>query len=225
MAKTLPSGWATKKNRVSSTTGWIWLMELNVDGANAFRIACNYDASVTFNGYTWTPYEVSISDQRDDADGRINEVDVSIANVGLLAMDYAELGNIFNNACKLILVHEESLADPTAKLESRVRVQGISGDQMTATLTLGLESPMGLPFPLERFFRTRCRFLPEYGSATSRCGYDKTLSGALPTCDGTIDGSNGCRVHGQNESTYGRPIMHPANFGGFPGIPAGPLLA
>ncbi len=223
MTRSYPSSWAAKKNAVSSTTGWIWLLELNVDGVNALRIACNYDAVVTFNGYTWYPYEVEIGEQRDDQDGRINEVDIHLCNVGLLAMPYAELGQVFNNYAKLIIVHEDTLGDATAKMETRVVVDAISGDAEKCILTCSLETPLKAQFPAERFFRTRCRFLPEYGSATGRCGYDKTLSGALATCDGSLDGANGCRAHGANESTYGRPVNHPKRFGGFPGIPAGPL--
>jgi phage-related protein len=65
--------------------------------------------------------------------------------------------------------------------------------------TLGAENPLALRFPYRQQFRNRC----EWVYKGNECRY----AGGLPSCDLTLDGDNGCRVH---NNTY--------NFGGFFGL-------
>ena len=78
-------------------------------------------------------------------------------------------------------------------------VTGASAKNYDATFTLGAENPVTFRFPRRRQRRDVCQW--RYKSAY--CGY----TGALPTCDFTMNGSNGCIAHANGP-----------RFGAYPGI-------
>lgn len=69
-----------------------------------------------------------------------------------------------------------------------------------ATWSLGAENPLKRMFPLRKQEDDQCSFRYKQ---TGTCGY----TGALASCDLSLDGPNGCRVHNNT-----------ANFGAYPGI-------
>tara|TARA_Y100001001_G_C8013277_1_gene310514 strand:+ start:577 stop:1209 length:633 start_codon:yes stop_codon:yes gene_type:complete len=69
----------------------------------------------------------------------------------------------------------------------------------SVTWQIGAENPITQPLPARKQMRERC----QWRYKGEECGY----VGELPTCDLSLDGDNGCRVH-ENQT----------RFGGFPGI-------
>lgn len=224
----------TEKNKVTSTSPWIWLVEADVDGSNAVRLAA-YDAQVTFESVVWYPFPIQISPPKTSGGAAVSGFDITISNAGRMAMAQLQAGNIVGRQLRLIAVHSDHLASGAKALEFLVLVQSATATEDSVTFNVGVTNPMTLPFPGERVQRTRCRFLKEYGSG--RCGYDKSLSNAISgtnsdfdptTCDGTLGqeaSGNGCKAHGANEAAHGVAQIHPKRFGGFPGIPKGTLLS
>lgn len=221
LAITHPS--AVAKNQTTRTTAWVWLVEVQVDDTTAVRIVADYDAQVTYQGAVWYPLAAKLSDLRRDADGRVGSATITVSNVRRYFVGYLDAGKIVGRRCRLIVLDVAQASDPTAGIEEVFSINDMEIGENDATIRIGVANPLAQPFPRERFLRTYCRFLPEYGSAASRCGYDSTLVGALSSCDGTLDGANGCRVHGANEAARGLPSLHPLRFGGWPGIGEGPI--
>lgn len=67
------------------------------------------------------------------------------------------------------------------------------------TFGLGAENPLTALFPRRRQFRDRC----PWRFKSAQCGY----TGAVTSCDFSLQGINGCAAKGNQ-----------ANFGGFPGL-------
>ena len=214
---------AVEKNRVANASAWLWLVELQVDASTAIRIVADYDAQVTWQGVVWYPLAAKVSDIRRDGDGRVSDATLSISHVKRYFVSYLDGSKLVGKRCRLVVIHASQIGDSAAGIEDLYTVNGLELSEDSAAIRIGVANPLSQPVPSERFARTYCRFLPEYGSAASRCGYDKNLAGALSSCDGTLEGANGCRVHGDNEVARGLPRLHPLRFGGFPGIGAGPI--
>ena len=66
--------------------------------------------------------------------------------------------------------------------------------------------------PQDRYVASRCRW--EFGSG--QCGYVVNAVAAYTTCPKTL---SACIARGQDHAARGLPVLHPARFGGFPGIP------
>lgn len=99
----------------------------------------------------------------------------------------------------ILRVVNSDLLDQPAEFEETLTVMGSSAPGWDVNFTLGSENPLALRFPFNVQYRNRC----PYRYKGERCGYD----GALPSCDYTLDGANGCRVHNNI-----------ANYGGFPAL-------
>lgn len=210
------------KNKVTQTDAWIYLLELQLDDATALRV-CRYDAAVTYQGQTYRPLAFNVGDVRSSADGRIDDATLTLSNVRRYFLSFLDVAAIAGRRVRLIVLDVAEAADDDAGLETVFTVNAFEATERDFIVRIGTPNPMAQPFPSERYNRTHCRFLKEYGRANSRCGYDATLPGALPTCDGTAEGANGCRAHGLNEVARGLPALHPLRAGFFLGILEGPI--
>ena len=232
MGRTLPNEFIDEAVKSRSTAPFIWLVELQIDSSEAVRI-CAYDQEVTFEGDTWYPFPFKVGTRIESSNQAIEQLSLTASNIGRAPSILLNTGLIIGKRARVLLVHSDLLSDTTAKLEGAFVVQTATAREDTVTFTLGISNPLGLPFPAERFWRTRCRFLKEYGSG--RCGYDVDLPNAISatntdfdttTCDGTLGvaaSGNGCKAHGFNELSNGAAQIHPERFGGAPGIPKGSI--
>lgn len=224
MPASINSALVVEKNTLHNLDPWLWLFEIQIDDTEALRVA-GYDQEVTYGGETYSPFPVSVGSQTRDRQGTLQEAEVTVANIGAVVSGYLEDGNLLGKKCVIRLVHEDDLTDS---------VFGGEFDIIEATATLesvafrlALYRLSESPFPAQLFNRGRCRW--RYGGAG--CNYNRNLPNAISgtnpdfdpaSCDLSLDGPNGCTVHGLNEQANGVPIQHPAFFGGFPGIPKGP---
>lgn len=224
MPETFTSALVTEKNKIHQLYPYVWLVEADLDGTNCIRIA-GHDQSVSYDSKTWTPFPVMIGTLPRDAEGSLPLIDLTVSNVSREVAGYLESGGIIDRTVHIYLVNTNAL---TTGIDWGVwTVQRAQLQLPHAVFQLGNYNLFDAPFPARRQHRSRCDVT--YGGL--ECGYDTTLtnlvSGTYPTfsissCDYTMDGGNGCRNHGHNEVANGRPRLHPARFGGEPGIPRGP---
>ena len=214
---TLTGQLAIEKNKLASTSAWIMLVEVQLDATTAVRLAANYDAPVTFQGVTWYPFNVEVGALKSSTDGAIQGAEIKASNVTRVFMSYLDAGQIVGKRCR-IWIYSVAAADGYA---SDFVVTDATASDRDLAIAIGLPNPAGQPAPSERFLRDTCRYLSEYGDSLKRCGYDKTLAGALASCDGTLDGANGCAAHGADETARGIFATHPGRFGAFQGLPQG----
>jgi phage-related protein len=105
---------------------------------------------------------------------------------------------LVKSTATMLVVHENALSGPPEMSEDFI-ITETSVNNYVVSVTLGVEAAVAQRFPAYRQFRNRCAW--KYKGI--RCKY----AGAMPTCDFTRDGANGCIAHG-NE----------VNFGGWPGL-------
>jgi len=209
MAEPLTSLFVTEKNKLHSTTGWLFLLELVIDDSNSIRIVDD-TAQFTWNSKLYYPVALQIGQNRASSDGSIESLDVAVSNISREVMDLVENLTLIDTKAWVRLVHRTS-GTVTNVIEYKFNVLAIQATFTTLAIQLSHSDLLLRPFPANRFSRNRCRWVYKSGN----CGY----IGGLPTCDLTLDGPNGCRFHGDDETANALPKIHPNRFGGFPGIP------
>lgn len=228
MTRSISTSVATQKNKVSSTSAWAFLYEVQVSDSEALRVT-DYNADISYDGETYYAYPIERGAVVLDSESSLNTLTVTVSNVGLIVMSYLESGSLIGKNVRVTLINLASTAVADS-VSDDLEILSATADMEKAVLTLGMTNLLGMPFPRERSLRTRCRYLREYGGG--RCGYNTSLPNLVAatypdfdptTCDGTRDAENGCRVHGENEVANGMARQHPRRFGGFPGIPKGSL--
>lgn len=202
MTINLHSALREAKNRLSTDETWIFLLEVHLNGgAEIMRLARSTE-QVTFNSLVYEPFPFQIGDIHTDGDGNLLSVDLAVMDVtGALR---AALNQFDYDGAKVILrlVETGGLATASRVLDQDFQILGVRGTYEQLVFSLGHPDFMLQIFPGRSFLRTRCSW-PYKGT---ECGY----AGALSSCDRTLEGINGCRVHANQ-----------TRFGGAPAVPYG----
>jgi phage-related protein len=206
--RTLTAALITEKAKASTASAWLYLIQIVV-GSGDVRYYVPNPVTVTFNSITYSPAPCRVDVVTADTKGGLPEVRVQIANIDVIAdghsqrvSTYLEANDLRGHRVTLLAINSANLGDPlaTAFVED-YEITDIDVAQDWVTFTLGQERLLTHRFPGGRFLRDNCRWL--YKGV--ECGY----TGALPTCDKILEGSNGCRAHN-----------NVARFGAYPGIPS-----
>ena len=200
--------------KVSSTDRFIWIFEVEVGASEVIRVADD-NSNVTWNGDTYYAYPMTVPKLKDSQGTETQTLELTLFNVDNLVTDRLRDGELLGKIVTFRLVHSSSLGSSSTYLIQReATILSADVQRQFVKLTLGgvnwLNKVLG-----RRFLRLRCHHV--YGGPS--CGYDIDRTGALATCDRTFAGSNGCKVHGDDEETNGLARLHPLRFGGFPTIP------
>lgn len=218
--KTLSLTGLIEKSRVSSNDALIMLCEVQiVDRFNGqveqiVRIAnvgqkqqnaSSYSPSsggITYKGLYFQPTAFNVDVK--EAAGEIPEISFSMQDLTGVVRGYMEnyQGGI-GSKIKMILLFESELDKPIPdqkhEYQEDFTVISASIDGYNVSLGLGATNLLGIRFPRRSQIAQYC----QWAYKSVECGY----TGALPACDRTLQGVNGCATH---ENTL--------NFGGFPGI-------
>ena len=106
----------------------------------------------------------------------------------------------------LILTHKNHL---TQGIKWVFEVKQVSVNDEAMTIRVGIRNLYQIPVPTDVFVAGRCRWRfrgPE-------CAY----AGDIESCGKTLADCVAC---GEDEKANGRPVRHPRQYGGFPGIVA-----
>lgn len=217
MPHEVASVFVQEKNKLHTTSSWLELWEIRLSATDAIMVV-GHTEGVTFGSQTYSPFPISRAEFTVDNDGSLIDTTVTISNVDRAVGVLTEQDYLRGRTVIYRLTNSALLATSTAVITERFVVGVVDISIMAATIHLGHANLLEQPFPGARYMRSRCRWV--YGSTP--CGYDATRSGAIADCDKTLNGDNGCVVHGDDEVTAGKPRLHPLRFGGFPSIPRGP---
>jgi phage-related protein len=210
-------------NKLEEGNAYLWFLEIQVPtdpDPTVFRFVrspyrVDFGTFSTGVPITWDPFSFDVEPLRSDSDGTLNGVRVSVSNVTRTIQSALETyEGLVDSPVRVMLVNRRDLASGLPLFEFRGEVLFSSADSRAVAIDVGLFNLQSKNFPGRRAQRSSCRFL--YGGGS--CGYDTTRFGSLGTCDKTLDGSNGCEAHGDDEVAAGLARLHPARFGGFPGI-------
>ena len=188
-------------NQVASEVAFIELLSVEVVNESGSLVEtlrfCKNSENITYNGeqYIAANFELNITNSTNEEPRiTLNAHDVT----GIIRQAMEAHGGGIGFPVTMTVVNSAKLNDPPEIVEKfDVKAAKIDGYQVN--FQLGAENPLSLAFPIGKMFRDRCRH--KYKGA--RCKY----AGALPSCDYSYAGANGCIAH-DNE----------ANFGGFRGL-------
>lgn len=191
-----------EKNKIASANSFLVLMEIQlVDSSTGLTVdtifVVNNNENITYKSqlYTAFPFDLSIRQES----GGVPEITLQAADYqSVLIQHLNDLSGATGSQFIMRVVNSGNLSGD-AELEETLELTSSSANNFSVSLTLGAESALRKNFPTSIQMRDRCRW--RYKG--TECGY----VGALPTCDLTLQGPNGCAAH-----------TNTPNFGGFPGL-------
>lgn len=203
MARHLSVASVIDKNKVSSQTPWIVLLEIHITDPNTravvetIRIARNNENVIFGELDGGEPRIFQAGNFNINIDQRQNEA----PTVSITAQDqtrYIEqrmedmAGGVFSEVT-MIVVNTDRLDKP-AEIEETFQITTSGAKNYVASFSLGAENLLGIQFPKSNQWKDRCTWrFRGYG-----CGY----AGPLATCDYTKDGDNGCLKHFQGKLPF-----------------------
>ncbi len=217
----IPLAILAEKNQLATLERFIWLYEIEVptDPPTMYRLV-RAPESVVYKGRTYSPFPISHDVIDRDIQGDLPETTLTVSNISREIISTLETyDGLVGQRVKIILAHSLVMGEDAVPVgEESFYVMRSAADAKAASLVLGTTNLHDLKVPKARMMRFHCRH--QYRSA--ECGYslDESNANFLATCDKTLDGQNGCRVHGESYTAAGLTAIHPDRFGGFPGIPA-----
>ncbi len=211
-----------KKNKLTDTDPWVWLLEMRHTTTEAFRIT-NYTQQVTYDSNIFYPYPFEISDFQDSTDSNNSNLRLTVANIGGELQALLDANDGFADVeTVLMLLDSANISDGPAR-EILYRVVGSTATWSSVEFELGSFDLFAKDVPRRKWVRNSCQwpYRNADGTISDLCGYQETSTGAgLATCDKTLFGANGCRAHGNDEVANGFIRLHPKRYGAQPGIPA-----
>lgn len=223
MPETLASAFVTLKNSLHNADGWRWLVEIDADGTNGYRLN-DGDQPLTYAGDVYQAYPFRVEEVRAESDGSLPSVALVFASVDDEIAGQLDAGNVLDRRIRIRRVNVANLAFAIDSGDWIALDAAL--DASSATLYVGPYPLFDSPFPALRQLRGRC---PKVYGGTD-CQYQVSLpnlvSATYPdfdgaTCDYGYATGNGCQAKGANEAANGVAVRHPRRGGFFPGIPKG----
>ena len=205
MSKSLSVATAIEKNRLSSDTPFLVLLDIDViDPTTAAVIetlhVCKNSEDITFNSvlYTGTDFQIEMkSEAGTQSQIKLTIDDYTRAIQGRMQSYGGGIG--FN--VTVMVINGAALTSPP-EVSEYFQVVGADANNYVVTFTLGAENALAVTFPRRKQTKDFCQW--RYKDAAT-CKY----AGALASCDLTLNGANGCLAHSNT-----------INFGAYPGINA-----
>lgn len=166
---------------------------------------------------TWTPYGFTLTPIKQDGEGNLPQLDLTIDNSTRLLMRHLHDGSgLEGNACRLYLVSAAGLAiayPNHERIELALQIAEANANDEAIQLRLERANFFERTSPTDRYNAATCRWASTFGGP--ECGYVLNEVAAYSTCTGTLDA---CVLRGLDHLARGVPVVHPKRFGGFPGI-------
>jgi phage-related protein len=203
MPKQLSVASVIEKNRLSSDVPFLVCLDISVvDPVTSATVEMLHlvrnNENLIYNGVEYVAISFDIELKQEA--GTQGSVTLTIVDyTGALNGRMEQYGGGIGFRVSVLVVNSGALDQPPEIIED-FEVIGASAADYVTSFTLGIENALAKTFPRRKQVRDFCQWrYKESGT----CGY----TGALPTCDLTLQGSNGCEVH-----------QNTVNFGAFPGI-------
>lgn len=199
----------------NNPSAWVWLLEVQIGASEVAYLTPN-NTAVAWGGNTYYPYPMTVPTVPEEQTTATEIIQLTVYQIDSMLTDRIRAGEIVGSKVYLRLVHLDHLS-ATDIIEHEATILGAEVTRADRAVTITLGSHPWLSRLIgRRFLRLRCWHV--YGS--DGCGYDTGRTGAMATCSRLYsDGSNGCVEHGDEEAAAGLFRLHPARFGGFPGLP------
>jgi len=208
---------ALQKHQVAGTAPWYVLLDIypNKDDLTVvLRVARNTD-DVVWQGNTYVAFSFEIDSVEENSNGQLPNVTVRVSNVSRSVQGQLEpySGGVGAKVVLTVVQSSDLAGDPVQQFTWTI-IEA-SADENWVTFVLGAPNPLRRSFPQGQFVKNHCRW--RYNTpamqavadpAGSQCGY----LGVLATCDLTLNGTNGCRVHANQDRFGGEPGIETQGF-------------
>lgn len=201
MAENLTIASVIDKNKIASVNAWLLLLDIEIKDnlgniTETLRVVQNKENYV-YKGNTYVALNFKTDfTQESNAEPTMRLIFEDVT--GVIRDRMEEYNGGIGSSVKMMVINTGD-TDGEAEIEDVYDVVSATASGILITWSLGAENPLKYQFPYRRQYRDRCPWV--YKGV--RCGY----TGALPTCDYTLNGTNGCRAHNNI-----------VNFGGFPAL-------
>lgn len=143
-----------------------------------------------------------------DTEGGVQRITITLQNVTREGIALAEsFSGLVGQTVRHVVVRVDELPNATPLIDEYLEIVASDFTENVCQFTCGRTALLQKKFPDRRISRIRCGH--RYGGVG--CGYDTTRGGALPTCDFSLEGANGCYIHGDDEEGAGLENRHDRN--------------
>lgn len=214
------SAFILAKNRVEQPPR-CWLVRFTTRDGLVYHFTDN-SARIHWDGKYWVPRSFTFSTIRRENDGALNTLTLSFPDPGNLLRKEIRLRHGLAGAeVSRWICQAENLGSADPMFEGTWTVRTSNTPPGSAALQLGREDVTRVEIPTGRFAADQCEavYKSPHGEREG-CGY----VGAMPTCDKTLCGANGCLAHREDMISNGHDaaaVELPANFRAFPGVARG----
>jgi lambda family phage minor tail protein L len=212
-----------ESRRVHNPDPWLDLWQIEVDVSTTARVVLaitNAPEPIRFPSGdpmapVYHPFPCARGDIEWDDQAGVPRTTLTIANIRREVALYLEQGQgLMDRTAVLATVHRAHLASIDQRIPFRWIISGAQLDAAAVVLQLESRAFLDAQVPRDAYMRDRCRWRfrgPE-------CGYepDPTLGANYQTCKKDFAD---CVLRGDDEAARGIVRQHPAQYGGFPGIP------
>lgn len=194
-----------EKNSIDSDVPMLMALKVDVvdpdslEVVETLRIVANSENINIFGEeYIATPFSVEMQESSED----MPTASITIIDITQTVQAYMQKykgGNGTHVTLYIFYAPSTDIQNVESEFTFDVKSSRSKSSDYSVTWQIGAENPITQPLPARKQMRERC----QWRYKGEECGY----TGELPTCDLSLDGDNGCRVH-ENQT----------RFGGFPGI-------
>lgn len=194
-----------EKNKLHANQPFLFALEIQVwsEGSQTFVDTLRFvqnDEDVTIDGvaYQALPFEIEIDSKANSTP----TVNISVQDQLQIVQSYLQTYKGGTGSSVKVMVvtgPDKDALTSEIELSDEFSITSSSAKDYVVTWQLGVDNPLNDNVPARVAMKNVCSFVYKGGN----CGY----TGAMPTCDLSLAGANGCRVHSNEE-----------NFGGMPGI-------
>lgn len=209
------------RSQLEAELPFIWLYELQTkdDPPQRYRLT-NFTDSVQFGQNSagepliYTPAPIVHGTVEATSDGSLPTLDIQIANTGpMFASTIDAADGYVDCPVRILLVSSLELSNPDAAIIEEGVVQSVAIKRGGIVFKVSAFNLYQQQFPPFIYSRRRCRWM--FGSA--ECGYNASHPlASYVDCNQTVED---CDLRGADEEENGLTRLHPARFGGWPGIP------
>lgn len=202
MSKSLSVATIIEKNRLSSDTPFLLLLDIDVVDPNTGSVAetlhlVRNTEQVVFNGNTYQPASFDISLRQEAGDSQSIRLSINDYSRAVQAKMQQYQGGVGFSVT--VTVANAAALDKPPEVQEFFEVTASESNAYVCSFTLGAENAITKTFPRRRQTRDYC----QWRYKGEECGY----AGSMTSCDLSRAGANGCEAHD-----------NVIRFGAFPGI-------
>lgn len=197
--RTLSTAALIEKNKLSTDSAWLILLEVTI-GATVLKLVANNE-DILWSGDTWQAFPFELDTVGETGKGEIPAITVKVSNVTGEVQRLLEANDGANGVPVVIRVINTDVTTTTPELELSFVVESSTHDEQWITFRLTGANCLTRRVPRRRYLKNFCPFV--YGGI--ECGVSAATMATYPTCNRT---SANCTER-----------WNFTRFGGFPWMP------